>query len=66
MSTIKCREEGVIKSSLMFLQASTGLVLKVWYEDAWDVSETNHLIVEEISSYRINPQSYVQSQIGIR
>ena len=66
MSTIKCREEGIIKSSLMFVQASTGLVLKVWYEDAWDVFETKDLIMEEINSYLINPQSYVQSQIGIR
>ena len=50
----------------MFVQASTGLVLKVWYEDAWDVFETKDLIMEEINSYLINPQSYVQSQIGIR
>lgn len=31
MSSVKCRADGRLTSSLMLLEASTGLVLKIWY-----------------------------------
>ena len=66
MSKIKCKDEGVLKSALLFIQPQTGVVLKVWYEDDFDVIEIKDLVLEEINSYKSNPQSYLQQQIGIR
>jgi hypothetical protein len=56
----------VLKSSLIFMQPHTGVVLKVWYEDDFDILEIKDLILDEIKNYQYNPTSYLQSQIGIR
>ena len=66
MDSIKCRAHKRLSAGLFLLEARTGAVLKVWYEDDWDVMATKDLIQEEVLAYRQNPKSYIESQIGIR
>lgn len=66
MDATKCRAKKRLSASLMVIEISSGRVLKVWYEGAWDPVTTKDLISEEIIEYRTDPIAYVQSQIGIR
>eukprot|EP01041_Mallomonas_annulata_P005626 gene5626-11354_t len=66
MDAAKCRAKNRLSSALLLLEASSGRVLKIWYENDWDVMTTKDMILEEIKEYRADPKMYVQSQIGIR
>ena len=66
MKGTKCKSEGRLASSLFLLNARDNKILKIWYEDDWDVLTTTELLTDEINLYRYNPVGYVQRQIGLR
>lgn len=51
---------------MLLLEASTGRILKIWYENNSVVSGAKHLITEEVELYRKNPFFYMSAQRGIR
>ena len=66
MDVVKCRSSGRLLSSLILLEVKTLRILKIWYENDWDVLTTKDLIIEEINDFRMKPAQYMQKQIGIR
>lgn len=66
MDLTKCRAKGRLSAALMLVEVRNNRVLKVWYENDWDVICTKDLVTDEIREYRANPVGYVQGQIGIR
>jgi len=66
MKLLKCTGQNRLAAALVLLEASSSRVLKIWYENDWDTFNTRDLIVDEVKSFRQNPRSYVESQIGIR
>ena len=66
MDYVKCRANKRLSSTLFLLDVVNSQILKVWYEEDWDILTTKDLIEEEIREYRKNPQQYFENQIGIR
>jgi len=52
-------------SALFLIEAESCKVLRVWYENDWDLLSTKDLVVEEVASYRAGPRAYLEAQIGV-
>lgn len=63
---VRCKTDMGMQSALILMDVESCQVLKVWYQNDWDVFTTRDLITDEIKMYRQDPREYMEAQIGLR
>ena len=47
MTAVKCKTKDKLLSMLMMVDFRSRQVLRIWYEDMWEVEETHELLLDQ-------------------